>query len=31
MITTPDPSDAIRRLESEGTEPELAQAITSLC
>ena len=30
MNTTPDPSDAIRRLESAGAEPRLAQAIASL-
>ena len=30
MSTTPDPSDAIRRLESAGAVPRLAQAIASL-
>lgn len=30
MNTTPDPNDAIRRLETAGAEPGLAQAIASL-
>ena len=30
MITTPNPSDAVRHLESAGAEPKLARAIASL-
>ena len=30
MNTTPDPNDAVRRLEFAGAEPGLAQAIASL-
>ena len=30
MNSIPDPNDAIRRLESAGAEPKLAQAIASL-